>query len=195
MRRWPWLHPRCFPRDSFGTQRHPVTWRRFWFDDQVDGCAGCFSASSSFESDRNGITHILTNGFPDIGSYRQLVGAISQSHERTLERMAIHCALYLDQPTGPKKLHRLRPDHVGPPGLVWTLLQFCRKGRLHDSMILPRCRDIPITLKISAGNLCPIGGASMRLSVQAATPKQGLRPNPNGSLQCRPGRPSPRGAG
>jgi len=99
------------------------------------------SASSFFESDRNGVTCIFTNRLPDIGSYRQFVRAISQSHERTVEGMAVNCALYLDQSTGPKKLYRLRPDYVGPSALVWTLLQFRRERSLHDSGILSRCRN------------------------------------------------------
>jgi hypothetical protein len=103
------------------------------------------SASSFFESDRNGVTYIFTNCFPEIGSYRQLVRAISQSHKRTLERMAIHCALYFDQSTGPKKLHRLRPDYIGPSGFVRTLLQFCCERSLHDSSILSRRRNMAIT--------------------------------------------------
>jgi hypothetical protein len=103
------------------------------------------SASSFFESDRNSITYIFTNSFPEIGSYRQLVRAISQSHKRTLERMAIHCALYFDQSTGPKKLHRLRPDYIGPSGFVRALLQFCCERSLHDSSILSRRRNMAIT--------------------------------------------------
>lgn len=66
------------------------------------------SPASSVETfgqvDLDVVTVVLADGRSDGGSYRELVGAVSQSHERTGERVPVDRAGDLDQTTSPEGL-------------------------------------------------------------------------------------------
>ena len=73
----------------------------------------------------------VTGVFADCGSNRlfngELVGAVAQSHEGTLEGEAVDFAFDLDQTTGGEELRGLGPYNVGPAAFLRARLEFCRE--------------------------------------------------------------------
>jgi hypothetical protein len=70
------------------------------------------------------VTHMLPDRLANVGPYRQVMGAITQSHERSPKGVPIDCAPHLYQAAGFKELDGTRPDDIGPTPRIRTLLQF-----------------------------------------------------------------------
>src|SRR4051794_36921604 len=78
------------------------------------------------------VTGLFGDGLAHIGLDRQLVGAVSERHERAAEGMAVDSAAHLHQPAGAEILGRSGHDDIGPSALGLALLQGGVEG-------LPQC--------------------------------------------------------
>src|SRR5262245_31665916 len=73
----------------------------------------------------NGIAFFLADLFPNIRFYGQFVSAVSQSHERAAEWMAVDCATDLHQTSCAKECGGFRHYDVRPASFRTRLLQLC----------------------------------------------------------------------
>src|SRR5580765_5720098 len=92
-----------------------------------------------FQSHGDSVPRALADGLADFGFYGQHVISTAHCHERTGERMAINCALDLDEAARAKELDRLGPRHVGPPTLPRTFLELGRECSIQHVGKYYRC--------------------------------------------------------
>lgn len=72
--------------------------------------------------DGDGVARLLADGIEQVGLDRQLVGAVAESHEGTLEGYAIGGRPHLHQAPCSEEICGTGPDHIGPAALRGALL-------------------------------------------------------------------------
>src|SRR3954452_2366509 len=85
--------------------------------------AGSSAVETLFEDDGDAITFLLVDRPPQRRVDRQLVGAVAEGHERSLERATIDSSPHLHQAACPEELRRAGHHHVRPAALAGALLE------------------------------------------------------------------------
>ena len=83
------------------------------------------SSDSFLQVNDDSIAFLLADSFSEIRFHGQLMSAVSQSHERAAEWMAVDGAANLDQTSSAEECSRVRHHDVGPASFGGGLLQMC----------------------------------------------------------------------
>src|SRR6266545_3409620 len=129
---------------------------------------GARSPDPLLEKNGHALSRLLADHLADLGLDRQLVPAVPEGHERTLERVAVDGAADLHQTSRAEVLDRLGPDEIGVSALVRTLLQ------AGGELLVQRCvhdGPLPTTIRLlpSGSRRENIGGATSSLCMTSGS--------------------------